>query len=529
MANPQHSERYDVVFVGAGHNALVAACYLARAGRGVCLLDRAPVAGGWVRSEELTLPGFVHDTFSALHPSLVSGPVWGELGTDLSAHGLRYLNGPVATGSSLPDGRATVIPTDPADLTAELDRLGETGAWGQLMADMSPYLATIPPLLGMDLTSPEAGELLGRLRREGPGYPLAISALFDGSGLDIGARFGTEELRSAVLPWLLHLGIGPADPGGALWAALVPALLAGGNPTPEGGSGRLTDALCALLTAHGGVIHTGVEVDRVLVDGDRASGVVTTDGTAVWGRHVVASTTPDLLYGRLLRDVPVPDVVRGQAARYAYRRGCVQISLALSARPRFTDPRLDAGGALNLGRGIDGLVTSVRQAEGGLLPRHPSISWHEPTALDPTRAPEGRAVVRVQVLDAPLRPTGDAAGEIRAGGSWTAEVAEAFADRVIAEAGLHVKDLESLVLARHVLHPGDLARSNPNAGPGDHASGHNALGQTFTDRPISAHRGGYATAVPGLSLIGAATWPGPGITGVSGRTVARALLAEGRP
>jgi phytoene dehydrogenase-like protein len=219
MANPQHSERYDVVFVGAGHNALVAACYLARAGRGVCLLDRAPVAGGWVRSEELTLPGFVHDTFSALHPSLVSGPVWGELGTDLSAHGLRYLNGPVATGSSLPDGRATVIPTDPADLTAELDRLGETGAWGQLMADMSPYLATIPPLLGMDLTSPEAGELLGRLRREGPGYPLAISALFDGSGLDIGARFGAP--RSCARPYC---------PGCCTWGS--------GRPTPAARCGR---------------------------------------------------------------------------------------------------------------------------------------------------------------------------------------------------------------------------------------------------------------------------------------------------
>jgi phytoene dehydrogenase-like protein len=275
------------------------------------------------------------------------------------------------------------------------------------------------------------------------------------------------------------------------------------------------------------VIHTEVEVDRILLDGDRATGVAATDGTAVRGGHVVASTTPDLLYGRLLRDVPVPAAVREQAARYAYRRGCLQISLALSARPRFTDPRLDAGGALNLGRGVDELVRSVHQAEAGLLPAHPSISWHEPTALDPSRAPEGRAVVRIQVLDTPLRPTGDAAGEIRTDGGWTTSLADAFADRVIAEACLHVKDLESLVLARHVLHPGDLAATNPNAGPGDHASGHHGLDQAFMHRPIPAHRGGYATAVPGLSLVGAATWPGPGINGNSGRNVARALLTEG--
>ena len=97
---------------------------------------------------------------------------------------------------------------------------------------------------------------------------------------------------------------------------------------------------------------------------------------------------------------------------------------------------------------------------------------------------------------------------------------------MIAQAAEHVAGLEHIVLARHVTSPADLARSNPNAGPGDHAAGHNALSQSFAQRPIPAHLGGYATAVPDLYLIGAATWPGPGVSGSSGRAVARRLLKQ---
>ena len=220
----------------------------------------------------------------------------------------------------------------------------------------------------------------------------------------------------------------------------------------------------------------------------------------------------------------VPEGVRKQAAGYRYKRGCFQINLALSARPRFQDSRLDAGGGLNLTRGLDTLVTSVRQAEAGLLPEHPSIAWHEPTAVDPTRAPAGRAVVRLQVLDAPHTPRGDAAGTSHGTNGWDPASAEAFADRVMAEAELHVPGLEGLVLERHLTTPSDLAKASPNAGPGDHAAGENSLVQALTERPIPAHAGTYRTAVPGLWLIGAATWPGPGVNGASGRAVARALI-----
>jgi phytoene dehydrogenase-like protein len=516
----------DVIFVGAGHNALVAAAYLLEAGRSVVLLDQMSQPGGWVRTAELGAPGFHHDLWSALHPAFVGGPVWAELGPDLKRHGLDYVTAPLATGSSLPGGRTAVLPVDPQELSAELDRLGEAAGWGGLFASAGPQFPALFELVGGGLDSPGAQAALSRLVSRTRESGLPFGQLLTDTAADLARRhFATEEFRYLAAPWTLHLGIGPEDPAGALWAVFALGAMGGGNPTPVGGSGRLADALVALVTERGGDILSGVDVEEILVADGRATGVRIAGGATVTaGQAVVASVTPDQLYGRLLRNAPgVPDGVRAQAAGYRFRRGCFQMNLALSARPRFADPRLDAGGAINVGRGLDEMVTSVRQAEAGLLPEHPSISWHEPTAVDATRAPEGKAIVRLQVLDAPLTPAGDAAGTLRGVDGWTAVTAEAFADRVLAEAETHVPGLTGLILERHLTTPADLAKASPNAGPGDHGAGENSLRQGFGQRPIPAHAGGYRTAVPGVWLIGAATWPAPGVSGASGRAVARAL------
>jgi phytoene dehydrogenase-like protein len=521
---PRHA---DVVFVGAGHNALVAAAYLLEAGRSVALLERMERPGGWVRTEELGAPGFLHDRWSSLHPAFVGGPAWAELGPDLARHGLEYVTAPLATASSLPDGRTAVVPVDQQAFAAELERLGETAGWGALFAAAGPHLGPLMGLLGSGLDSPEAEQVLARMLRDGRDGALPFGRLLAGSAADlVRGFFGTEELRSLAAPWPLHVGAGPEDAAGALWAAFALAALAGGNPTPVGGSGRLADALVGLVTERGGDIAVGVDVDEILVRDGRAAGVRTASGQTVEAREaVIASVTPDRLYGRLLRAAPgVPPGVRDQAAGYRYRRGAFQVNLALSGQPRFQDPRLDVGGAHHLGRGLDALLTSVRQAESGLLPEHPTIAWHEPTAVDPSRAPAGHAVVRLQVLDVPPSPRGDAAGTRYGAAGWDQATADAFADRVLAEAEPHVPGLTGLVLERHLTTPADLARQSPNAGPGDHAAGDNSLVQALTQRPIPAHAGGHRTAVPGAWLIGAASWPGPGVSGASGRAVAHALI-----
>jgi phytoene dehydrogenase-like protein len=517
----------DVVFVGAGHNALVAAAYLLAAGRSVCLLEQMTQPGGWVRTVELGAPGFYHDQWSALHPAFAGGPAWTELGPDLRRHGLEYVSGPLATGSSLPDGRTAVFPVDQHELAADLARLGEGAGWSALFAQVGPYLPPVFGLLGEGLDSPAAAPALAGLLRDSRPGALPFSQLLTTSAADLVRRyFSTEELRVLAAPWPLHFGASPGDPLSAFWTVFALAASAAGMPTPVGGSGRLAEALASLVTERGGELFCGVDVDAVQVRGGGAAGVRTSGGGEVAAREaVIVSATPDQLYGRLLRDVAgVPAGVREQAAGYRYKRGCFQVNLALSARPRFRDPRLDAGGAINLGRGLDDLLTSVRQAEAGLLPEHPSISWHEPTAVDLTRAPAGKAVARLQVLDAPHTPRGDAAGSRYGASGWDDAASQFFADRVLAEAELHLPGLTGLVLERHLTTPADLAASNPNAGPGDSCAGDNSLAQAFTQRPIPAHGGGYRTAVPGVWLIGAATWPGPAVSGASGRAVAQSVI-----
>jgi phytoene dehydrogenase-like protein len=518
--------RADVVFVGAGHNALVAAAYLLDAGRSVCLLEQMAQPGGWVQTAELGTPGFHHDRWSSTHPAFAGGPAWAELGPDLTRHGLQYVTAPLATGSSLPDGRTAVYPADPQALAAELARLGESDGWNALFAAVGPQLPPLMGLLGAGLDSPQAEAALHGLVHDSRESALPFSQLLTTSAADLVRRhFRTDELRMLAAPWPLHVGAGPDDPASALWAVFALAAMAAGTPAPVGGSGRLAQALASLVTERGGDLFCNVDVDEILVRDGRAAGVRTVGGAVVdAGQAVIVSATPDQLYGRLLRNAPgVPAGVRTQAAGYRYRRGCFQMNLALSARPSFHDPRLDAGGALNLGRGLDALVTSVRQAEAGLLPEHPSISWHEPTAVDPSRAPDGQAVARLQILDAPHTPRGDATGTRYGSSGWDRATAEAFADRVLDEAELHLPGLTGLILERHLTTPADLAKASPNAGPGDHAAGDNSLAQSFTQRPIPGHGGGYRTAVPGVWLIGAATWPGPAVSGTSGRAVAQAL------
>lgn len=343
-------------------------------------------------------------------------------------------------------------------------------------------------LLGAGLDSPEAEDALTGLLRDGRAGSLPFVRLLAGSAVDlVREHFVSEELRSLAAPWPLHLGTGPEDPAGALWTAFALAALVAGNPTPVGGSGRLAEALTGLVTERGGDVHTGVDVDVIVTRDGRAAGVRTSAGQTVEAAEaVIVSTTPDQLYGRLLRGVPgVPAGVRDQAARYRYRRGAFQVNLALSAQPRFQDSRLDAGGTHHLGRGLNALVTSVRQAEAGLLPEHPMIAWHEPTVVDPTRAPEGRGRRAPEDPRCPPHPDGRRGGRpVRQGGLGPGDrrgvrrprprrggTACAGPDRPRAGA-----------LPDDARRP---RRGEPERGPGDRAAGENSLAQALIQRPIA--------------------------------------------
>ena len=526
-------KKFDAIFVGSGHNALVAAAYLARAGWSVLVLEKNDRPGGLVRTEELTLPGFHHDVYSSAHPLFTTSQAYAELGPELGERGLKYLNTDMPTGVSLPDGRTAVLYRDLAATVAELERSapGDGETFRRMMEAFGPHAQQIFPLFGLDLSSPEARPFLRNLMVNASGTgPSPFAAEFLETARDVLARFRSPLFPALAGPWVLHLGRTPDGANSGPWVPLtMMALMAGGMATPEGGSEMLARSLVRLIEDHGGTIEVDSPVDRIVVEGGRAVAVRTGQREYRAGRAVVASVNPDQLYLRLLADANVPNELRREAEGFRYGRGGVQIQLALSERPRWADERFNRIGQPHLSAGFEGLATHVAQAVNGLLPAEPTISFDCPTNHDPSRAPEGKAIARLQLLEVPCRPVGDAAGRIDTGdGTWTEDLKQRFADRVIDIANRHVPNLRDSILKSHIVSPGELARFSPNQGPGDPYGGSHDLAQSYLFRPLPSQPS-HRTAVPNLFLTGAGTWPGHGVNGGSGYIVARQLLGDPAP
>ena len=242
-------------------------------------------------------------------------------------------------------------------------------------------------------------------------------------------------------------------------------------------------------------------------------------------KGVICSMTPAQLYSRLLRDSAPPPEITAALGRYRHGKGNMQIHYALDAPPRWNGgEELGKVALLHVTPGLDGVSRAANEAERGLLPAEPTICVGQPTALDPSRAPEGKAILWLQLPEAPRFLKGDASGQIVTppDGRWTTAVREAYADRVEALFSRHIKDFNSLVIARKAYSPADLESMNVNLVGGDPYGGYCGLDQFFVWRPFASSLN-YRTHVPGLYHIGASTHPGPGLGGGSGFLLASAL------
>jgi phytoene dehydrogenase-like protein len=208
----------------------------------------------------------------------------------------------------------------------------------------------------------------------------------------------------------------------------------------------------------------------------------------------------------------------------------MQIHYALSEPPRWDgDERLGRTAIVHLTPGLDGVSRAVNEAERGLLPAEATVVVGQPLTIDPSRAPEGKGLIWIQLQELPWRVRGDAAGELDVGeGTWTEELRERYADRIQARIARHVPNLESSLLRRVVLSPADLEAANVNLRHGDPYGGSLALDQNLLWRPF-ARQPGHRTPVEGLYHIGASTHPGPGLGAGSGTLVADELLRPPLP
>jgi phytoene dehydrogenase-like protein len=512
------SSMSDAVVVGSGINSLACAALLARGGWTVRVFEREDVLGGCIRTAELTEPGYLHDVFSGWHPLWVGGAAHAELGEELAARGLEYLNTDYPTATLFPDGKATFLLRSTEENVVEL---GEE--WRGAVESFLPSADLAFGVLGTELWSRDGMRLgLRTYRRLGRRGAVEFVGKVLASSRDwLTQTFACERARGLLAPWVLHTGLGPDAAGSGFMTQVIGiAVQEGGMPIPRGGGARLVDALVRLIEDQGGSCETGRDVERVIVRDRRAAGVRLADGEEVPAeRAVIANVTPTQLYGRL---------IEGQeelGRRFRYGRSEMQIHFALSEPPRWDgDDRLGRTAVVHLTPGLDGVSRAVNEAERGLLPAEATVVVGQPLALDPSRAPEGAGLLWIQLQELPWQVKGDAAGELETGdGTWTEELRERYADRIQARIARHVPNLESALRKRVTLSPSDLQEANVNLHHGDPYSGALALDQNLLWRPLPSSPG-HSTPVEALWHIGASTHPGPGLGAGSGTLVAKRLL-----
>jgi phytoene dehydrogenase-like protein len=519
------SDRFDAVVIGAGINGLVAAAELAGAGWRVALVDEHDRIGGFIASDELTLPGFIHDTFSSWHPLFVAGGAYASLGADLHRLGLSYCNTEGAVSASVSERGAVVADRDPAATAATFESRADAAAYTAMLGELERWAPHVFGALGSRLGGIDAARLgIGALRGLGREDLTELLRVATQSGRGLSReRFTGYEVDQLWAPWLLHAGLAPDQAtGGLMLPVMAFTMHAIGLPVVKGGAARFTEAFGRLLAERGVEVLLGQPSERIEVQGGVAVAVHVGGRRLIADRAVLASTATGRLYGQLLGPGDVDAAGRRAVARHRPGRAAAQIHLALDRPLSWADRRLNDVPLVHISNGADSTGVACAQAEAGLLPAEPTVVVGQQTLLDPSRAPEGKATLWLQLQELPWAPAGDAAGEIDTTGGWTSQVADAYADRVLARVEQYAPGLAESVLARHVISPTGLSAANANAVDGDPYGGAAELDQSLLWRPGTGT--GHRTGVGRLFHVGAFTHPGPGLGGGSGHIVAQELL-----
>jgi phytoene dehydrogenase-like protein len=514
----------DAIVIGAGPNGLVAANLLADAGWRVLVLEAHSEPGGAVRSSELAAPGFVADWGSSFYPLGFVSPVL--RGLALEEHGLRWVHAPLALAHPAPGGCAFVDRDDLDATAASLDAFatGDGDTWRTLYrrwtkigpSFLSMLLSPFPPVRGA----------LRVARASGVHIPwLTTYAL---SSLRRAVRgFKGEGGRLLLAGNTMHTDLEPGAATGALFGWLLAALAQDvGFPVPEGGAGRLTDALVARLTSRGGEVRCGVSVTTIDVRGGQAVGVRTGDGAEISAsKAVLADTSAPALYQRLLGGEGLPGRVRRGLQRFRWDHATVKVDWALDGTVPWTAEPARRAGTVHLADSVDDVSAYCEQIKRGLVPAHPFLVVGQMTTTDPTRSPTGTEALWAYT-HVPQTVRGDAGEGIT--GRWDDADAQRAADRIEGEIERRAPGFRALVRARNVLTPTQFEAQDANLVGGALNGGTSALRQQLFLRPVPGLRGGARTFVRGLYLASASAHPGGGVHGACGANAAHLALRDAR-
>jgi phytoene dehydrogenase-like protein len=524
---------YDAIVIGGGHNGLVTAAYLGRAGLRTVVLERREMVGGAATTSELApgarVPTLAH-TVGRLRPSVVRD-------LDLKRHGLSLIGSDIRLLAPGPDGHAVILWSDVGRTAEGLRARSDHDADGypafdRLVRSLAGFLGELAARTPPDIESPGladavAGLQLGRTfrglgRRDGRTItrvlPMAVADFvaesFEGDALQAAIAWRGVQYTS-MGPWsagttAVMLGDAAGNDGGA----------AGQTVFARGGPGALGAALAASATASGVEIRTGTEVIAITSRDGRATGVVLAGGEELTARIVVAGIDPKQALTRLADPVAVGPGLLWRAGNIRTPGTVAKVNLVLAGVPRFTAAGSDESlirGRIVIAPGIDALERAHDDAKFGRPSAAPVMEATIPSLVDPTLvdgARPGTQVMSVIVQYAPytLRD-----------GTWD-EQREAFGDLVVATLDAYAPGLARLVSARQVLTPLDLERDYGLTG-GHPMHAEHGLDQFFLWRPLLGHAR-YRLVLDGLYLAGAGAHPGGGVSGQNGQNAAREILSD---
>ncbi len=498
---------HDALVVGSGPNGLAAAIELARCGRKVLVLEANARPGGAVATEELTLPGFRHDTFSSVYPAGVASPVFEQM--PLERHGLRWVHPAACMAHPLPDGTAVALYNDLDRTAASLDAIhpGDGARWRAFAA---PLLAHFDALRRTMLGGfPPVQWSLRLTAGLGPRGIFDFARLLPMAAQRLGERlFEGDGSRAWLYGSAMHSDVPPVGRGSAIAAAYMNLLGHGaGWPSPAGGAGMLAGALVSYLGELGGEVRTGARVTRLAVERGRVVGVELAGGERLGAGLVIADVMPGALVS--LAGDALPARYARALRRYRMGPATLKLDWALDGPIPWLAPEAREAGTVHVGGSAEEVLRVT--APGGLHER-PFMLLGQQSLADPTRAPAGKHTAWAYTHGP---HTVD----------WAAE-RDRHVERMEAQIERFAPGFRERILARHVLGPADLEVRNANLVGGDVGGGSYALDQViFRPEPSLAP---YRTPVQGLYIGSAATFPGGAVHGVPGHAAARLALAEAR-